>query len=202
MIFGYMRIERVVSHAMAYRLLRHKRMGPHTPNGNIIVNAAGGYNAWDGGDHHHNFPKIREHYAIGDPSSSRFLTEAQLADKAQGFIAVLQRVLGGQGARAIDFITRAGCHELNEKQVEALRRWVDAGLPDEDRGFGGATRGPLKPVRSRRVPSVCGPGGVCVPPVRMRCTPAVASASCGPRGAQTAADPKLPVRVGSGTRCG
>ena len=190
MIFGYMQIARVVSHAQAYRLLPGKRMGPHEPNGNIIVDRAGRYNVWDAGSHQHNFPKIRQCYAIGDPEASRFLTAQQLVAKAPGFLPTLRQVLGthriGDGTRAFDFITRAGCHELREDQVAALRRWVDAGLSEKERGFDRATHvlqrrraGTGRPQQA----AVCGPsGGVCVPAVRRGgCTPSVVASGCGPR---------------------
>jgi len=188
MVFGYMRIARIVTHARAYRLLPGKRMGAHDPNGNIIVGRTGRYNVWDEGHHRHNFLKIRQRYAIGDPAASRFLTEQQLIAKAQGFLPTLRQVLGTpagrDGTRAIDFITRAGCHALREDQVAALRRWVDAGLPEQERGFEGAVRGLRgRPGAGRaKQASVCGPsGGVCVPAVRRGgCTPAVVARGCGP----------------------
>jgi hypothetical protein len=167
MIFGYMRIRKIVTHAAAYRRLAQKRMGPRMPNGNIIVNAAGRYNEWDGGSHKHNFWKIRDYYAIGEPAASRFLTPAQVARKAPEFIDKLCQVLGRNGARAIDMITRAGCHALSEAQVSALKRWIDEGLPHDDRGFGEAPS-PRSPHMRPRLPSSCGPGGHCVPPVRKR----------------------------------
>lgn len=65
-----MQIARIVSHSRAYRLLPGTRMGPHEPNGNVIVDRTGRYNAWDEGSHRHNFAKIRQRCAIGNPAAS------------------------------------------------------------------------------------------------------------------------------------
>ena len=164
MIFGYMRIEEVVSHLVAYRKLPQKRMRGLWPDGNIIVNAAGGYNSRDGGVHEHNFRKIRSRYAIGDPAVSRFLTPQQIAAKAPQFLAILKQVFGGKGDRAIDFISRAGRQALTAEQVQALKSWIDSGLPEHDRGFGGEEEArPHRVVRRRCLPSICVLTGGCAP---------------------------------------
>src|SRR5271166_2960005 len=60
MIFGYLRIGKIVSHVDAFQRLdlRSKRMNNKVPNGNIIVDGTGGYNRFDGGVHRHKFDKI------------------------------------------------------------------------------------------------------------------------------------------------
>lgn len=174
MIFGYMKVREIVSHLAAHRKLPQKRMRGLSPDGNIIVNAAGGYNRWDAWSHEHNFRKIRGRYAIGDPAASRFLTPKQIASKAPQFLEVLRNVLGGEGDRAIDFISRAGRQELTREQVQALTSWIDRGLPDQDRGFGGeaGSRVPRPGLRPQ-VPSVCTPAASCVPNASVpgRCGP-------------------------------
>lgn len=178
MIFGYMKVFEVVSHLAAHRKLPQKRMCGLFPDGNIIVNAAGGYNRWDAWSHEHNFQKIRGRYAIGDPAASRFLTPQQIASKAPQFLAILKEVLGGQGDRAIDYISRAGRQALTGEQVRALTSWIDSGLPDQDRGFGVEQDSRAhRVVRRRCLPSVCAPVEICVPNT---CGPVVCNPSLVP----------------------
>lgn len=164
MIFGYMKVAAIVSHAAAYRKLPQKRMRGRWPDGNIIVNAGGGYSRWDDGIHEDNFRKIRGRYAIGDPATSRFLTPQQIEAKAPEFLPALTRVFGGTGDRAIDHISRAGRQALTEKQVQALTSWIDSGLPDHERGFGGEEEArPHRVLRRLCLPSICVPMGGCAP---------------------------------------
>ena len=67
MIFGFLKIAEKISHIEAFPRadLRSKRMGNKMPNGNIIVDATGGYNRFDGGAHKHMFDKIKRHYVVG-----------------------------------------------------------------------------------------------------------------------------------------
>jgi hypothetical protein len=178
MIFGYIKIKEIVTHAAAYRKLPHKRMGPAIPNGNIIVDAAGRYNRWDGGTHYGIFDKVRRRYAIGNASASRFLTAEQIHSKAPEFIPRLKQILSGDGTRAIDFITRAGCHALSEEQVQGLRSWIDENLSDTQRGFGGEVATGVQGARCGQLRSACGAGGVCAP-VRVRRKKARRLQGCG-----------------------
>jgi hypothetical protein len=129
MIFGYLRIETIMSHTDAFRLhsLRSKRMGRKMPNGNIIVDAKGKYNQFDGNVHKYKFEKIKQHYAIGDRSNSRMLTDRQIRRLAPEFLGVLGDVVGKHGTRAIDIISRRG-RKIDAGQVKMLLQWLKSGL--------------------------------------------------------------------------
>jgi len=129
MIFGYMKIRKVVHHRAAYRLLPGKRMSDSIPNGNIIVNGVGRYSRWDYGIHQHNFEKIARKYAIGYDAGSRFLTAEQIESKAPEFTRVLGEILGTSGNRPIDHISRFGRRNLSQDQVDQLKAWVEEDLP-------------------------------------------------------------------------
>lgn len=126
MIFGYLTIEKIVTHHQAFfaRRLRSKRMGNKMPNGNIIVDASGRYNRFDAGAHQHIFHKIKDRYAIGDPAQSRMLTYAEISKSASSFTAALARIVGKSGQRAIDIISRKGTI-LSPNQVNELLAWVN-----------------------------------------------------------------------------
>jgi len=66
MIYGYLKIAEIITHAEAFHRpeLELKRMGNKNPNGNIIVDRLGEYNRFDLGFHRNNFEKIKRHYAI------------------------------------------------------------------------------------------------------------------------------------------
>jgi hypothetical protein len=53
-------------------------MGHKNPNGNIIVDADGHYNRFDGGVHADRFDKIKRYYIIGDTVQSKFLSEDRI----------------------------------------------------------------------------------------------------------------------------
>lgn len=177
MIFGYLQIKRIVSHLSAHRSLPQKRMRGLMPDGNIIVTATGRYNRWDGQSHQHNFQKIRGKYAIGDPQHSRFLTAEQIENKAAEFLSTLGEVLGFTGTRAIDLISRAGRQSLTDVQVKALKKWVDKGLSESNRGFNGTSSrmsSLLSPIARKKIActtpkfsDTCGPGH------RFQCSPRV-----------------------------
>ncbi len=131
-VFGYMQVLEDTDHATAFHRpeLRPKRMRVgKNPNGNILVTGQGKYNRKaDAGAHEHNFERIQAHYVIGNPQSSWFglldaETRANLSQKAVEFPRVLREVFDLPGERPIDIITRAG-KEMNQAEVEALRRWV------------------------------------------------------------------------------
>ena len=79
MIFGFLNIAEKISHFDAFRRpdLRSKRMGNKMPTGNILVQADGSYNRFDGGVHRHNFERIKQHYAVGCDTKSRMLTSPE-----------------------------------------------------------------------------------------------------------------------------
>ena len=125
-IFGYLKLEEKVPHTSAFarRSLRSKRMGNKTPNGNIIVDESGGYNWFDGGAHRHMFDRIKDEYAIGDPSNSRILAETEINRLAPEFVPMLQRVFNSNGASPIAIISRYG-RTLSPNQVRAVLEWCD-----------------------------------------------------------------------------
>lgn len=125
MIFGYLRIETIISHADAFHLpsLQGKRMGRKMPNGNIIVDAKGKYNRFDANVHKYKFEKIKQHYAIGDPTRSRMLSDQEIRRLAPDFLGVLGDVVGKHGTRAIDIISRRG-RKIDARQVKMLLQWL------------------------------------------------------------------------------
>jgi hypothetical protein len=99
-------------------------MGNKMPNGNIIVEAGGEYNRFDGGAHEHKFDKIKLCYVVGNEAKSRMLTSEEIHRLAPTFLKTLGSILGVQGVRAIDIISRKG-HVLTAKQVRALVAWLN-----------------------------------------------------------------------------
>ena len=127
MIFGHLKIAEKISHVDAFRRadLRSKRMGNKTPNGNIIVDAAGGYNRFDGGAHRYKFEKIKRHYVIGAERESRLLSSEEIRRFAPRFLETLGSILGVHGDRAIDIISRKG-RLLTARQVKLLLAWLNS----------------------------------------------------------------------------
>jgi len=125
MIFGFLTIAEIISHVDAFSRvdLRSKRMGRNTPNGNIIVEAGGRYNSFDGNAHRHKFDKIKLHYAVGSNSGSRMLTANEIRCLAPQFLTTLAAIVGIGGERAIDIISRKG-RELTALQVKSLLKWL------------------------------------------------------------------------------
>lgn len=125
MIFGFLKIADILSHIEAFRRadLRSKRMSSKMPNGNIIVNAGGNYNTFDGGAHRHKFDKIKRHYVVGCEEESRMLTSDEIRRLAPTFVNTLGSILGVQGDRAIDIISRKG-RVLTAGQITSLLAWL------------------------------------------------------------------------------
>jgi len=73
-VYGYFKVRERITHMEAYARpeLRRKRMGDKVPNGNIIVDADGRYNRFDGGYHKDGFDEIKRYYVIGDTNESAF----------------------------------------------------------------------------------------------------------------------------------
>ena len=126
MIFGYLTIDHIITHHQAFHTpgLVSKRMSNKIPNGNIIVNATGGYNRFDEEIHHQRFDKIKLHYAVGKPRQSRLLTDREIRRLAPTFTTTLVRVLGKSGLRPIDVISRKGAI-LTTAQVNQLLNWLN-----------------------------------------------------------------------------
>ena len=126
-IFGYLTIDRIVTHLQAYRdpRLISKRMSRKVPNGNIIVTATGRYNRFDARSHFHKWQKISKHYAVGKTEASKFLTSREVRKKAPTFVPTLVKIIGRSGPRAIDVITRKGTH-LTDLQVRQLINWISS----------------------------------------------------------------------------
>jgi hypothetical protein len=127
MIFAYLKIAEKISHVEAFPRpdLHSKRMGNKMPNGNIIVDAAGGYNRFDCGAHKHMFERIKRHYVVGSESESRMLSAQEIRRLAPQFSEILSSVLGVQGHRAIDLISRKG-RVLTAKQVKSMLKWLNS----------------------------------------------------------------------------
>src|SRR6266404_4701597 len=127
MIFGFLKITEKISHVEAFRRadLRSKRMGNKMPNGNIIVEADGTYNRFDGGVHKHKFEKIKQHYAVGCNTTSRMLTSQEIRHFAPKFLETLGSIVGIEGDRAIDIISRKG-RVLTAHQAKSLLAWLNS----------------------------------------------------------------------------
>jgi len=125
MIFGFLRIAEKISHVEAFprRDLRSKRMGNKMPNGNIIVDAVGGYNRFDGGAHKDIFEKIKRHYIVGSETESRMLSAEEIRRLAPKFLKTLGAIVGIRGDRAVDIISRKG-RVLTLRQVNSLLAWL------------------------------------------------------------------------------
>lgn len=125
-IFGYLKIDRKITHAEAYARpdLRTKRMGNKVPNGNIIVDAAGRYNRYDAGAHRHIFEKVKRQYAVGNPAQSRFLSATEIDTLAPTFPSLLRQLFGGAAATPFAAISRYGA-TLTESQAHAVIRWIE-----------------------------------------------------------------------------
>jgi hypothetical protein len=128
MIFGYLKIAEKISHMEAFARsdLRGKRMGNKMPNGNIIVQANGGYNRFDRGVHKYKFDKIKRDYVIGRETESRMLTSEEISCLVPGFLKTLGSIVGIHGDRAIEIISRKG-RVLTEQQAKALLDWLESG---------------------------------------------------------------------------
>jgi hypothetical protein len=126
MIFGYLQIAELLSHEEAYSkpYLLSKRMGNKMPNGNIIVDSRGSYNRFDCDAHRYKFEKIKQSYAVGSETNSRMLTSAEINRLAKTFLQTLGFILGKEGSRAIDIISRKG-RILTSQQVMDLLAWLN-----------------------------------------------------------------------------
>jgi hypothetical protein len=130
MIFGVIKIAKIISHAEAFAMpeLSTKKMGNKMPNGNIIVDNGGVYNRFDAGVHKHKFDKIKRHYAIGEKSESRMLTSDEIRQLAPDFLKKLSEIIGITGERAFDIISRKG-RTLTDLQVSLLLAWLNKANP-------------------------------------------------------------------------
>jgi len=125
MIFGYLSVKKKVTHVQAYNTadLRSKRMGNKIPNGNIIVDERGAYNRFDGGAHREGFDRIKQHYVIGDPNGSKFLSGTEIRRRAPMFLNTLSSIMHKPGGRVIDIVSRYGS-TLSEAQTIGLIAWL------------------------------------------------------------------------------
>jgi ribosomal protein S19E (S16A) len=71
-----------------------------------------------------NLKKLKQHYAIGLETKSRMLTSGEIRRLAPQFLEKLGSIVGTQGGRAIDIISRKG-RELTAQQVRSLLRWLN-----------------------------------------------------------------------------
>jgi hypothetical protein len=125
MVYGYFRVREKICHMQAYGRpeLRCKRMGNKNPNGNIIVDAHGHYNRFDGGHHKDRFGEIKRYYVIGDPEGSEFLSEDRIRKLAPGFLGALNGAFGTLERSVFRIIGRKG-RRMSEEQVRSLMAWL------------------------------------------------------------------------------
>ncbi len=125
MIYGYMKVVEIITHAEAYHRpeLNLKRMGNKNPNGNVITDERGLYNRFDAGVHKWNFEKIKRRYAIGSEKESEFLAPQKIRRLAPEFLPVLNRIFGVNESRVIDVVSRWGS-VMSDRQVSVLHEWL------------------------------------------------------------------------------
>jgi hypothetical protein len=125
MVYGCFRVRERTCHMQAFRRpeLRRKRMGEKIPNGNIIVDARGRYNRFDGGYDKDRFAEIKRYYVIGDTKESRFLREERIRTLAPGFLGALNTVFGTREKAVFGIIGRKG-RRMSEEQVRGLLAWL------------------------------------------------------------------------------
>lgn len=132
MVYGYLFVKEKITHDEAYQRpgLCGKRMRPPkrgSPNGNIIVKSDGGYNSLDGNeDHKRRFRSIKEHYVVGDPRRSEFLSASRIRSLAPSFAPTLGRIFREDGQTPFDVLTRWG-RKLKDDQVNELLEWLEGG---------------------------------------------------------------------------
>lgn len=124
MIYGYFKIVRHIDHMKAYRRFPQKRMRNANPNGNIIVNANGAYNRFDGGAHRDRFRQIMEHYIVGHSREKRFLKPADIRRLAPYFLETLNDVFESEASDVFGVIGRKG-RVLNNTQIYKLANWLN-----------------------------------------------------------------------------
>lgn len=126
MIFAYLKIREIITHAEAYHRqeLSLKRMGHKNPNGNIIVDAYGDYNRYDANIHRDRFDKIKMHYAIGYQNGSLRLSTRRIRALAPHFLTALNRILKCRESRVIDAVSRWG-KVLSAAQVAEMLEWLN-----------------------------------------------------------------------------
>jgi hypothetical protein len=125
MIYGYFQVKDKITHIQAFNRheLASKRMGNKNPNGNIIVDANGQYNRFDGGSHEKRFEKIKLYYVIGDESNSEFLTEKKIRQLAPSFLFTLNKIFESNENSVFKVIGRSG-RRMSEKHVNQLLAWL------------------------------------------------------------------------------
>jgi hypothetical protein len=125
MVYGYFKVRERITHMQAFGRpeLRCKRMGKKIPNGNIIVDAHGRYNRFDGGHHKDRFAEIKRYYVIGETNDGEFLSEDRIRRLAPGFLGALNRVFGTREKSVYGIIGRKG-RRTSEEQVRGLLAWL------------------------------------------------------------------------------
>ena len=125
MVYGYFKVREKISHVQAFRRpeLRRKRMGHKNSNGNIVVDARGRYNRFDGGHHKERFDDIKRFYVIGSTKESDFLSEERIRKMAPRFVSKLNRIFEARGGSVFGIIGRKG-KRMSKQQVSRLLRWL------------------------------------------------------------------------------
>ncbi|HZQ09839.1 MAG TPA: hypothetical protein VFD70_24895 [Anaerolineae bacterium] len=125
MVYGYFQVREIITHEQAFShpQLRSKQMGNKNPNGNIIVDANGHYNRFDGGVHRDRFSEIKTYYVIGDNKESEFLTERKIKKLAPDFVDALNGIFDSNQDSVFGVLTRKG-RKMSEDQVRRLLAWL------------------------------------------------------------------------------
>lgn len=123
MIYGYFKIVDHIDHLTAYKSFPQKRMRNTNPNGNIIVDANGHYNEFDGDVHRSRFSQIRKHYIVGHRSKNKFLKPQEIRRLAPTFLMTLNAIFQTDASDIFEVIGRKG-RKLSDKQITRLLDWI------------------------------------------------------------------------------
>lgn len=123
MIFGYFKVEKIISHSQAHTEYPQKRMKRGKVNGNIIVDEIGLYNRFDKGIHKDKFNEIKYYYVVGSLKNSEFLPQEKLKKLAPKFRMTLNSIFNADKKGIHNIITRKG-RRLNPQQIVKLLEFL------------------------------------------------------------------------------
>jgi len=125
MIFGYMKIKKVIDHHKAFIEFPQKRMRVGAKiNGNVLVDCSGNYHPGDLGAHEDRFPEFVKHYAVGFKGQSRMLSLDEIRAKAPQFVPTLQKIFGTTKSKAHRIIGQGG-RKMTYQQTQDLLTWLN-----------------------------------------------------------------------------
>jgi len=128
MIFGYMKIKRVIDHNRAFNEFPQKRMRVGAKiNGNILTDCNGKYHPGDEGAHEDRFDEFIKHYAVGSKEHSRMLSIDEIKVKAPQLVSILNRIFGTNKTKAHRIIGQGG-RKMTPQQTQDLLEWLNSDI--------------------------------------------------------------------------